>query len=259
MAESDIVYVAVIPQDYPSINLSKAVAEIIGKDAYQARLLLAGSIPRIVARCVGAGAAEAMARKLREVGLTTIVCSDAELRKPFGGVRAKTMRFRERDVEFVQEDGRDAKLGVGSVFLIIKGTRQHVPEAEEDAPAKTKLKLSVGTSLIMGGIPVFKKVKEKPKSESSQPEWFLRLYERRSPDATVEILQYDIDYTFLGEETSLSSTANFMNVVKKLRGIYPQAIYDERLMKSFAADIPGTTADEDIDINCKLIYYQHLP
>jgi hypothetical protein len=48
MAEVEIVYVAVIPQDNPDIDLVKAVAGIIGKDAYQTRLLLAGSIPRIV-------------------------------------------------------------------------------------------------------------------------------------------------------------------------------------------------------------------
>lgn len=259
MAESDIVYVAVIPQDYPSINLSKAVSEIIGKDAYQTRLLLAGSIPRIVARCVGAGSAEATARKLREAGLTTIVCSDAELRKPFGGVRAKTIVFGDKEATFRQEDEKETTMD--AIFLIIKGTRQFVPEVKEEdkTPVKTRYKLDMGKSLLLGGVPVVKRVSEKPKSESSQPEWFLRLYERRSPDATVEILQYDMDYTFLGEETSLSSTANFLNVVKRLRGIYPQAIYDERLMKTSVTDIPGTTPDEDIDINCRLIYYQHLP
>jgi hypothetical protein len=52
---------------------------------------------------------------------------------------------------------------------------------------------------------------------------------------------------------------NFINVVKRLRAIYPQAIYDERLMKTFSTDIPMTTPDEDLDINCKLIYFQHLP
>lgn len=257
MAESDIVYVAVIPQDYPSINLSKAVSEIIGKDAYQTRLLLAGSIPRIVARCVGAGAAEATARKLREAGLTTIVCSDAELRKPLGGVRAKTLEFGEKEVKFLHEDGQEITLKSGAVFLIIKGTRQSVPVVE-DISDKGKLKLGVGTGPITSGLPVLKRVKEKPKPES-QPEWFLRLYERASSEPRVEVLQYDIDYTFLGAETSLSSTANFLNVVKRLRGIYPQAIYDERLMKTSVTDIPGTTPDEDININCRLIYYQHLP
>jgi predicted extracellular nuclease len=65
MAEVEIVYVAVIPQDNPGIDLVKAVAGIIGKDAYQTRLLLAGSIPRIVARCNGVREAEALARQLR--------------------------------------------------------------------------------------------------------------------------------------------------------------------------------------------------
>ena len=62
MAEVEIVYVAVIPQDNLTVNLVKAVAGVIGKDAYQTRLLLAGSIPRIVARCVGVREAEALAQ-----------------------------------------------------------------------------------------------------------------------------------------------------------------------------------------------------
>jgi hypothetical protein len=90
-------------------------------------------------------------------------------------------------------------------------------------------------------------------------EWFLRLYERASSEPRVEILQYDMDYSFLGAETTMSSVANFINVVKRLREIYPQAIYDERLTKPYTVDIPMTTADEGIDINCRLIYFQHLP
>jgi hypothetical protein len=259
MAENEIVYVAVIPLDNPGIDLVKAVAGIIGKDAYQTRLLLAGSIPRIVARCNGAGAAEAMGRKLmREAGLTTIVCSDAELRQPFQGQRVQTLEFGDGDVTFRHGD-EGFMLEVGSVFLIIKGTRHPAPVAEEDAPVKTKMKLDVGKTLLMGGIPVMKRAKAKLKAVTPENEWFLRFYERRSSEPRVEILQYDLDYSFLGEETAMSSVANFINVVKRLREIYPQAIYDERLMKTFAVDIPMTTSDEDIDINCRLIYFQHLP
>ena len=90
-------------------------------------------------------------------------------------------------------------------------------------------------------------------------EWFLRLYERASSEPRVEMLQYDMDYLFLGAEATHSSMVNFISVVKRLREIYPQAFYDERLMRPFATDIPMTTPDEDLDINCKLIYFQHLP
>ena len=259
MAEVEIVYVAVIPQDNPGIDLVKAVAGVIGKDAYPTRLLLAGSIPRIVARCKGAQEAEALARKLREVGLTTIVCSDAELRKPFKGLRARTLEFGDRGVTFKTEGGVGVTLGM--VFLIIRGTRHPAPVVEEGAPAKTRIKLDVGKTLLMGGIPIPKRVKDKeqPKTASPENEWFVMLYERQSSEPRVEILQYGMEYAFLGEETALSSMVNFINVVKRLRAIYPQAIYDERLMKTFSTDIPMTTPDEDLDINCKLIYFQHLP
>ena len=99
MAEGEIVYVAVVPPASLDGNLVKGVAEVIGKDLYHARLLLVGSIPRVVARCTGMQTAESMAQGLKALKLMTIVSKEEELRKPHQGLKAQTMKFGEGEVD----------------------------------------------------------------------------------------------------------------------------------------------------------------
>jgi hypothetical protein len=261
MAEGEIVYVAVVPPASLDGNLVKGVAEVIGKDLYHARLLLVGSIPRVVARCTGMQTAESMAQGLKALKLMTIVSKEEELRKPHQGLKAQTMKFGEGEVAFHQADGREITLKPGDVFLMLKGMRPYSPAGEaliQEAQGKTKRKLNVGATLMTGGIPIFKKTKMKSKAADSQAEWFVRLYGRSSPEPGAEILQHAVNYAFLEAEMATSSLTNFMNVVNRLKKAFPQALLDERLVRSFGVDIPATTDEEDVEINCRLIYLYHL-
>jgi hypothetical protein len=261
MAEGEIVYVAVIPPASLDADLIKGVAGIIGKDAYETRLLLVGSIPRIVARCAGMQAAESMAKQLRSLKLVAIVSKEEELRRPHQGLKAETMNFGAGEVVFRQADGREITLKRGDVFLMIKGMMPYSPaEAAmvQEPQGKGKLKLNVGATLMTGGIPILKRVKAKSKAADAQSEWFVRLYGRSSPEPGAEILQHAVNYAFMEAEMATSSLTNFMSVVNRLKKAFPQAFLDERLVKSFGVDIPATTDEEDIEINCRLIYLHHL-
>lgn len=261
MAEGEIVYVAVVPPASLDANIVKGVAEIIGKDPYQTRLLLVGMLPRIVARCTGMQTAESMAKQLRALKLVVIVSKEDDLRRPHQGLKVQTMSFGREDVVFQQADGRDITLVGRDVFLIIKGMRPYVPaEAAmmQEPKGKTKLRLNVGATLMTGGIPIMKRVKVKANAADPQSEWFIRLYGRSSPEPRVEILQHSLDYAFLEAEMTTSSLTNFMNVLNRLKKTFPRAIFDERLVRSFGVDIPATSDEEDIEINCRLIYFQHL-
>lgn len=261
MAEGEIVYVAVVPPSSLDETIVKAAAEVIGKDAYQTRLLMVGVLPRIVARCHGMQTAESMAQGLKALKLVAFVSKEDELRRPHQGLRAQTMKFREDEIAFQQADGREATLKVGDVFLMIKGTRPYVPaEAAmvQEPQGKTKLKLNVGATLMAGGIPILKKVKAKSKATDAQAEWFVRLYGRSSAEPGAEILQHSLNYAFLDAEMTTSSLTNFMNVLNRLKKVFPQAFLDERLVRSFGVDIPATTDEENIEINCRLIYLHHL-
>ena len=261
MAEGEIVYVAIVPPASPDDSLIKAVAEVIGKDLYQTRLLLIGSIPRIVARCAGMQTAESMAQGLKALKLVAFVSKEEELRRPHQGLKAQTMKFGEGEVVFHQADGKEMMLRTGDVVLMIKGMRPYSPAgpAMVQAPqGKGKLKLNVKATLLTGGIPIMKRVKTKSKAADPQSEWFVRLYGRSSPEPCAEILQHSLNYAFLEAEMTASSLTNFMSVVNRLKKAFPQALLDEKLVRSFGTDIPATTDEEDIEINCRLIYLHHL-
>jgi hypothetical protein len=78
-----------------------------------------------------------------------------------------------------------------------------------------------------------------------------------STEPSVEILQYDLDYSFLGVEMASTSLANFSTIITKIRDTFPQAVFDDRLIEPFAVDILFTAPRDNIEINCKLIYLYH--
>jgi len=108
MDTRDTMHIAIAPPDTIETSLIREVADIVNKDLYETRRLLTGKIPRIVAHCQGAEAANAVARSLRALGLVTIVCRDIELRQPSRSFRAYTLKLEDEDVIF-QDRSNQAK------------------------------------------------------------------------------------------------------------------------------------------------------
>lgn len=254
MAEYEVVHVAVAALAVPDEALVKKVSEIIVKNLYETRLRLTGKIPKIVANYDTMQRAELTARSLRELGLVVIVFSDSELRKRWQIYKARNLRFEEQAITFYDRGGQSRRMEARETFLILSGRMEAYAEKEV---TKTVKKLNVAATLLTGGIPISKKVKEKTLSKSFQKESFLRLYDRTSPELAIEILQHDFDYSFLGTEMVSSSTANFSIAIKKIRESLPQAIFDDRLMEPFGANVTATMAQDNIESNCKLVYWYH--
>jgi len=55
-----------------------------------------------------------------------------------------------------------------------------------------------------------------------------------------------------------SSLENFNTVVAKLREAFPEAIFDDRLMKPYKTDVPSLGVRDNLEIDCKLIYLYNL-
>lgn len=255
MAGYEIVHVAIAPPHTLEANLIKKVAAIVDKDLYGTRLLLAGKIPRVIAHYDTVQMAELTAQSLRALGLVAIVCKDSELRRPSTQkYRAHILKFEERAVQFWDKSGQARRIESRNAFLIINGRTQNYTETEL---TRTRMKFSLPATVLTGGIPIWRRVREKTKDKSVQNECFLRLYDRMSTEPSVEILQYDLDYSFLGVEMASTSLANFSTIITKIRDTFPQAVFDDRLIEPFAVDIPFTAPRDTIEINCKLIYLYH--
>jgi hypothetical protein len=254
MAEYEVVHVAIAPPAMLEEELVEKVAAIIAKNSYETRLRLTGRIPKIIANYDTMQTAESSARSLRELGLVVIVCTDSELRKYSPRYKAHTLKFEEQAVIFWDRSGQERRMESNELFLIISGRMQTYTETEITTTGK---KLNVAATVLTGGIPIMKKVKEKKMDKSYQTESFIKLYDRTSSEPIVEILQHDFDYSFLKAEMATSSVTNLGITVKNIRGAFPQAIFDDRLVEPFGASIPATMPQDNIEMNCKLIYFYH--
>lgn len=159
MAGYEVVHVAIAPPDRLEADLIEKVAAIVGKDLYGTRLLLAGKIPKIIAHYETVQAAELTAQSLRALSLVAIVCKDSELRKPSQRYRAHTLKFEERAVLFWDKSGQVSRIEARNAFLIINGRMQTYTETEVTS---TRMKFSLPGTVLTGGIPIWRRVKEKP-------------------------------------------------------------------------------------------------
>lgn len=255
MAEYDMLYVAIAPPDALKASVVERVAAIINKDLYGTRLLLSGKIPRIIAHYQTIQEAEPVIQSLRAIGLVVIMCSDSELGNPSSiSFRASTMQLGEGEVVFWNKAGDAKTIKAEDVFLILKGTMQsHTKKEATD----TKMKFSVPATLLAGGIPIWRAVKKKTQDLPSQTQCYIRLYGRTSPEPTLEIYQYDFDYSFLGTKMSTSSLQNLNTTVIELMNIFPQAVLDSRLTEHAGTPAPFVKSGNEVDINCKLMYLYH--
>lgn len=254
MVGRGILHVAVSPRSSLEGEVVKKAQAILGKDPYETRLLLTGAIPKIVAHSGTAREAESVAASLRELGLPAIVLNDSEIRKRSSRFRARAIAFGEREVIFRDHSGVESRLGANDVLLILEGTVQAQMESET---TQTKMKFSLGATLLMGGIPVLRSVTEKSKEVSLQSERFVRLYDRLSSEPRVEVLQSRTNYAFLGSALASNSLANFRSAVARLREAFPQAAFDDRLVRVPGAGAPAAGGGQELETNCKLIYLFH--
>jgi hypothetical protein len=251
MAGYEVVHVAVAVPNIPDPEIIKKVAAIVNKDPYQTRLLLSGGLPRLIAHYHSLEEAESTARNLRDLGLAAFVCKNSELRKPQKVFTAHTVELLDGETAFRDKGGQTKRITSSDVFLILKGSLQTPVEEETTV---TRREINWGATLLTGGFPVSRTVKEKIGGVAVQAESLARLYNRESSEPTVQMLQHGMAYSFLGAQIAPSSLANFNIVVGKLQELFPQAIFDDRLTKSSKSGAPSAKTPDDLELNCKLLY-----
>ena len=254
MAGYEVVHVAVAAPNIPEPEVIKRAAAIVNKDPYQTRLLLSGGLPRLIAHYHNLQEAESTVRALRDLGLAAFVCKDSELRKPSKVFTAQTLEFLEGEAIFRNKGGQTKRIPSGDVFLILKGSLQ---TPAEEGTTVTRKEINWGATLLTGGFPISRTVKDKSSGVAAQVESLARLYNRESSEPAVQMLQHGMAYSFLGAQIAPSSAANFNTVVAKLQELFPRAIFDDRLSKSSRSDAPLARTPDDLELNCKLLYLYH--
>ncbi|MEL7562929.1 hypothetical protein [Dehalogenimonas sp. 4OHTPN] len=249
---SDIGHVAVEPPPDLSPELIARAAAVLDRAPCDIRLLLAGRVPKLIAHFDNFARADAAAGNLRAAGLTALALSDASLRLEQPVFMAREIDFTAGELVFTGDAGQRRVMEKGQVFLIVEGIGRR---AERVETAVQKTRFSPGATLLAGGIPIWRTRTETSSSESVTAEPFIRLYEAslRAPPVAVsrDTLK---SFAFLGGGISGSSTVNLRKTADLLRSVCPQAGYDNRLSKPAAAVSYTGRLQEDLELNCRLIF-----
>jgi hypothetical protein len=244
MIGHNIVDVIIAPPDKPQASLILEAASILNKDPYETRLLLTGEIPKIVAHYESTQEAELIAKRLKGLGLVAIVCNDEKLRVPSSSsFTAHTLNLGDKEVTFWDKTGQTRKLVSKDVFLILKG---RIRAYTGKGVTKTRMKFNLPATLLIGGFPVWSKVKEETKDASVEEQHFVSLYGQMSPEPIIEILESYFDFSPLGSKIAPSSSTNLNTLTVELRNAFPKALFDDRLS--------SRTQGIEIELNSKLIY-----
>jgi hypothetical protein len=75
-----------------------------------------------------------------------------------------------------------------------------------------------------------------------------------SSEPRVEIFENYFDFSSLGSKIELSSLANLNRIIMEIREIFPQAVFDDKLVQPYGTGMSTTAQDKDLELNCKLIY-----
>jgi hypothetical protein len=251
MESIDSYFVALSPTHNFDDSRLKKTALILGTDDYNIRLLLAGEMPRIVAQFQAWEPAAALARELAELGLSVIAGSNLDLRQAYSrGFIAQVLQPDEKNVIFHDRSGETASICRDDALLILEGLLADGAEKKESKTIKT---LNLPVSLLLGGIPVWSKYRTNADT-TSQNDYFLRFYRPTSPEPVLEIRSGDLDYSFLGEKKSFSSTENFKTAVATMRSLFPHAVYDSRLTRNSRANASSSSSKETLERDSRLIY-----
>lgn len=246
----EIVHIAIAPVDNLDSSLISRVAVILGKDLYCTRLMLASKIPKIIAHYDSGEQAEAIARSLRELNLKILVFPDSELRRYSEAYRAYTAEFLTQAITFNDHNNQPITIKSSDAFLALKGI---VNISRETEIITQKTKLDVPLTVMTGGIPIVRKVKESKTGVTNREEYFIRIYNRDSAERHIEILQNDFDYSCLGEEMSLSSISNFNLLLTRILTLFPTMTYDDRLLKYSSPAATSNTLN-NVEVNCRMIH-----
>jgi hypothetical protein len=254
MVANDIVHIVVAPPDTLETNLVKDAAGILNKDPYETRLLLSGKIPKLVAYYQSTQEAELIAKSLKALGLVAVVCNDRDLRKSTTTrFRAHALRLGDGEVTFWDKGSQMIKMESKDVFLILKGK---LPTLRGQEVTKTSSKFNLPATLLTG-VPIWRKVQETTKEAAIEAEYFVRLYDRMSPEPRVEIFENYFDFSSLGPKIAPSSLANLNRIIIEIREIFPQAVFDDKLVQPSGTNISYISQEKDMELNCKLIYLYH--
>ncbi|HEX6904771.1 MAG TPA: hypothetical protein VF789_34005 [Thermoanaerobaculia bacterium] len=217
----------------------ETLAGALDKTLYEARARLRSPEggPVVVASFAEIEPAWAFAGRLRVNGIRPILLTPDDIESDAQRFLVRGFELNERGLTAVSRRGESAEIALGSVDLVLRGTRIAKKVETEDTG-------------------VFQMTRARRKSRQvtrEERDDFFHLYSMGHPPLVFRA--NDLDYRSLGSALHPSVTENFNILLAELRRLLPHARYDERLASRLSrARLLGPSLTEDhLDIAVSLM------
>ena len=206
-------------------ELVQALAAALGITVFEARQRLIGGGPSVVASFADQHLAQALAAKLNQAGIATLVVDATAVRSGAGHFVVRRFELGERSLRIEAVDGQSAEIPYGEIDLLLPGTRI---AGQTESKTVTERKFDLGRTILSGGIPVTTKVARQEEVTAEERTKFLYLYAGNHPQ--VIFSQSGMTYEGFGAAMKMSQELNFAYLISELRRLSPGAVYDDRLL-----------------------------
>lgn len=229
----------------PTPENVQSLAAALGATTFDARQRLICHGPVVVSTQADPQRAFAILRQLQKSGLHAFVVDvDKALTKcPVFFVRS--FKFEDDLIRVLDAEGRKGSISYHDIKLILPSSRTVL---HTDFDTVVEKKVSVGKTLVTGGLTLTKKVKFEEKLPNEEREKILYLCGGKR--ARLVCGQEKMEYEGFSDEMKHSREMNFNLFISKIRQKCPAAIYDERLMKRIEqVKLLGPLLDPDSHID----------
>jgi hypothetical protein len=206
-------------------ELVQALAKVLDITPYEARQRMIGGGPAVVACQADPQLARDLALNLSWAGISSRVVDASMVCGKGCQLIVRRFEFGASSLSIEAGDGE-------SLTIPYEGIRLLLPAMDISGHAETKMvterKLSLGKTLLSGGVPMTKKVSHEEEVRSEERRKLLYLF--AGDMRPVVFRQDEMIYDGLGPAMKPSRELNFAVLVSELRGRAMNAFWDERLL-----------------------------
>jgi len=234
-----------------SDELVQVLAGALGVTAYEARPRLFGNGPAVVASFADPQRAADLVRKLNQRGFATLLLDATAVRSSSGHFVVRRFEFKKWSIHIESSDGQRSEILYDDVDLLLPCTNI---VGISETKTVTERKLSIGKTILSGGLPMTSKVERQEEAASEVRARSLHLYAGKRPSAIFS--QNGMTFDGLGAAMKLSRELNFTHLTCELRRLCPGAVYDDRLLNQAGQARllgPGLSTETNLNLAVEIL------
>ncbi len=232
-------------------EMVQILTQLLGVTPFEASQRLMGGGPAVMAGFAESGSARSLAIALQEKGIPTFVIDAESVRGATGHLVVRRFELCERFLLLDSVNGKRAEIPYGEIEVLLPALGI---TTSSETRTLVERKLSIGKTILSGGIPISKKVERKEEVKTEERRRLLYLYTGNRLPALFS--QDGMSYEGLGVAMKHSRELNFTYLTNEMRRLAAGAAYDERLLNrvaQFRLLGPGLAPETHLDLAAEIL------